>query len=295
MRLAPSPIIVAAAAIFLGCAMDAVIKHVSATASPLTISFARFGFGAITAGAMFVAARAPPIPRSALKIHAARAVMIVIAAPLFIYALSVLPLTEAMTLGFTAPLIMPFLAAVTLKEKLRAVSLWAAAIGFAGVVIAAYSPSAQAATPERALGIAGVLVSVLAYCGSLILLRYRAASDSPYAIGLMGNLMPAALLAIPALALEPAPRAGDLPWLALIGVLGAVFWLMLTWSYARAAPQTLAPLEYTGLIWGAGWGFLVFHEPLQPRVLIGALFIVAACILVGWDERRANASPEITV
>lgn len=294
-RREPSPLLVAAAAIFLGCAMDAAIKHIGGTYSALTIAFARFGFGAVAAAILFYAARAPAIPLSGLKLHALRALAIVISAPAFFYALTVLPLTEAVTFGFTAPLITPFLAALMLKEKLRPYPIAAAAIGFVGVAIAAYQPAGAGASPQHTLGVAAVFVSVFAYAGSLILLRHRAGTDSPYAIGLMGNVMPAALLAIPTFLLEPLPPASALPWFALIGGLGAVFWLMLTWAYARASPQVLAPLEYTGLIWGTAWSVLAFHEGVQPRVFVGALCIVAACVLVSWDERRTNATPEISV
>jgi S-adenosylmethionine uptake transporter len=291
----PSPILVAAAAIFLGCAMDAAIKHIGASNGMLTIALARFGIGAVVSAIIFFVARAPAIPLAKLKLHAIRAVSIVIAAPLFFYALTVLPLTEAMTFGFTAPLITPFMAAIALKEKLRPYPVAAAAIGFVGVAIAAFQPSSAAVSPQHTLGVYAIFVSVFAYSGSLILLRYRATEDSPYAIGLMGNLMPAALLAIPTIVLEPLPQVSALPWFALIGALGAVFWLMLTWAYGRATPQILAPLEYTGLLWGTAWSVLVFHEGVQPRVFVGALFIVAACVLVSWDEHRNNATPEISI
>jgi S-adenosylmethionine uptake transporter len=231
--------------------MDAMIKHIGSAHGPLMIAFARFGFGTIVTGALFFATRAPAIPMAGLKLHALRALTIVIAAPLFFYGIATLPLTEVMTIGFSAPLIVPFMAAVFLKEKLRLLPIIAAVIGFIGVVIAAWRPSDAPPSPEHTQGVIAVLISVVAYAGGLILLRHRAGTDGAFAIGLMGNLMPAVLLAIPALALEPLPPVSVLPWFALIGTLGAIFWLMLTWSYARAAPQVLAPLEYTGLLWGS--------------------------------------------
>lgn len=276
--------------------MDAAIKHVAAAmgVGVLMIALARFGFGAIFSGALYAAAGAPAIQRSGLKLHALRAVAIMISAPTFFYALSVLPLAQVVTLGFTAPLITPFMAAVVLKEKLRPYPIAAAGLGFVGVLIAANTPADAQTSPQQTLGVISVLVSVFSYSGSLILLRSRAGAESPYTIGLLGNLMPAALLAIPALALSPLPPAPALPWLALIGGLGAAFWLMLTWAYARATPQTLAPLEYTGLLWGTAFSVLIFHERLAPPVFIGALFILAACALVTWDERR-QSTPEISI
>jgi S-adenosylmethionine uptake transporter len=276
--------------------MDAAIKHIGSAHGPLMIAFARFGFGTIVTGALFFATRSPAIPFAGLKLHALRALTIVIAAPLFFYGIATLPLTEVMTIGFSAPLIVPFMAALFLKEKLRLLPVIAAVIGFIGVVIAAWRPSDAPPSPEHTQGVIAVLVSVVAYAGGLILLRHRAGTDGPYAIGFMGNLMPAALLAIPAMAVEPLPSMSALPWFALIGTLGAIFWLMLTWSYARAAPQVLAPLEYTGLLWGTAFSVFIFREAVEPRVFVGAVFIVAACVLVNWDERRNTAAqPEISV
>ncbi|MGE3302708.1 MAG: DMT family transporter [Hyphomonadaceae bacterium] len=184
---------------------------------------------------------------------------------------------------------MPFLARALLKEKLSPASVWAAFVGFAGVAIAAYEPDMDAMSERRVLGVAMVMISVLAYALQIILLRRRAAEDGAISIGLMGNLMPAVILAAPALALAPLPALQDMGWFVLIGVVGAAFWLALTWAYARAAAQTIAPLEYTALIWATAWGWAVFQEAPKPQTYLGAAFIIGACALAAWDERRRGA------
>ena len=40
--------------------------------------------------------------------------------------------------------------------------------------------------------------------------------------------------------------------------------MLLSWAYARAEAQRLAPVEYTGFIWAAIFGFLIFAEPVPP-------------------------------
>ena len=37
------------------------------------------------------------------------------------------------------------------------------------------------------------------------------------------------------------------------------------------------PLEYSGFLWAAGFGWLFFAEGLEVPVLIGAVLIVAGC------------------
>jgi S-adenosylmethionine uptake transporter len=158
------------------------------------------------------------------------------------------------------------------------------------VVIAAYRPSAAPMSAQHWLGIAAVCISAPIYALSVVMLRHRAAADGPVTIGVMGNLLPALILAAPALALSPPPAVADLPAFALVGVLGASFWIMLTWAYARAPAQRIAPIDYTSLIWASLWGYLFFQETPRPATLLGAAFIVAACILVTWEQRRAKAA-----
>jgi S-adenosylmethionine uptake transporter len=55
--------------------------------------------------------------------------------------------------------------------------------------------------------------------------------------------------------------------------------LLLSWAYARAEAQHLAPTEYTGFLWASLFGFLFFAEPLRPLTVLGAAMIVVACII----------------
>ena len=62
--------------------------------------------------------------------------------------------------------------------------------------------------------------------------------------------------------------------------------MLLSWAYARAEAQRLAPVEYTGFVWAAIFGFLIFAEPVRPLTLAGAAMIVAAC----WVAARPRSA-----
>jgi S-adenosylmethionine uptake transporter len=67
------------------------------------------------------------------------------------------------------------------------------------------------------------------------------------------------------------------PTIAGSAVLALAAVLLLAWSYARAETQALVPLEYSGFLWAALFGWLFFAERVTVPVLLGAGLIVGAC------------------
>jgi len=194
-------------------------------------------------------------------------------------------LVEALTLGFIAPLLVPPVAWIILKEPIRPKSYAAAALGFAGVAIAVLGRPAEASGDW--LGIGAALASALLYAFSLTLLRLRSGQDGAVRTTLLGNLIPAAVLIPAATAFAPAPAAGALPWLALVGLCGASLWTLMAWAYARAQAQALAPLEYSAIVWSALLGLVFFSEMPGVWTWVGAGVIVAACLWVSRAEKGA--------
>ena len=286
-----SPIALAALGVALLCAMDAVIKHLTATNGTLAIAFGRYLFGAAAAAAIWNAAGRPAITREMLRAHAVRGFLLVGSATGFFYALGTLELAEAITLGFIAPLLIPVAAWVLLGERPRPASLAAGAFGFFGAMIAAHGAPGDRHSSNHALGIAAVLFSAVTYAISIAMLRGRADKDGAPIVGLMQSLMPMLIVAGPAIALSPLPPLADLPFFALMGALGAGGWYLLINAYARAEAQRLAPLEFTALIWASLSGYFLFHEPLRTQVYFGAALIIAACLFAEWEDRRGRFMP----
>ena len=66
-------------------------------------------------------------------------------------------------------------------------------------------------------------------------------------------------------------------WIAGAAVLAVGGAMILSWAYGRAEAQTLVPLEYSGFLWAALFGWLFFREAVTVPTLVGAALIVAAC------------------
>lgn len=281
-----SPLALAAIGIALLSAMDVIVKHLSGSNGTLTLTFGRFFSGAVAAVALWWGMGAPRITWGTVRAHALRAIIILATAGGFFLGIAKLPLVEVITLGFTAPLLIPFASWLVNGERPRGDSLAACALGFVGALIAISGAPPEQANPEdRAIGVASILFSATCYALSVALLRRRAEEDGTPIIGLMQTVLPCLFVAPFALTLAPLPSAVDWPLFALLGLVGTGAWYMLIKAYARAEAQAIAPLEYTALIWAAIYGVTLFQEELRPQVLVGAVLIIVASLGPSWLRR----------
>lgn len=303
MRL-PHPILLVCFGVVFGCGVDAVMKHVMlGGTSVLTATAWRYILGSIIMVALFVASgRAMPgLP--AIRFHALRSLAQVISAFCFFYSLTQIALAEAVVMGFSAALMIAPIARVILGEKMSQVTVIATLIGFAGAAIAATAEThGGPAGGNRVYGTAAILVSAVLYALNIVLLRLRTREEDSLTLVTFMNVFPALFL-LPFLLVFTrwTPQAEAWPFMILVAFLGIGIWWLMTLAYGRAHAQTLAPFEYTGLIWSALLGYVFFQEVPGWRVYAGAAIIIAACLVVAFEthfiarrEAKAPASDILT-
>ena len=129
------------------------------------------------------------------------------------------------------------------------------------------------------LGSLSILASASLYAFNIILMRKQALLAGPVEIAFfMSALMSLGfLVAAPWFAELPAPR--HLPAIVAAAALAFASLMLLSWAYARAEAQHLAPVEYTSFVWASLFGLAFFHEPVRPLTLFGAAMIVGACLI----------------
>jgi S-adenosylmethionine uptake transporter len=274
----PTALLQCAAGIGTLCLMDVMVKYLAATVEVPVITLARYTTGTILAAAVWVVQGRPPLARAQWPVHLLRGALIAAMAFSFYWSLTRLPLAEAITLSFIAPLLVPPLAALFLKEKMQPRALAAGALGFAGVLVTAQG--APSFDGDRLLALAAVLFAAVAYAASAVLLRARAASDGATLVTLMGALVPMLLLSPIAIG-AAAPDLPTIGWFVVMGLVGNIGMQFLTRAYARIEAQTLAVMEFTALPWAALFGWIFFAEPVRLQVWAGAAIILAACLWAG--------------
>ncbi|HEX7047794.1 MAG TPA: DMT family transporter [Gammaproteobacteria bacterium] len=213
--------------------------------------------------------------------HLARGVLAVLMLTSFIYAISGMPLSEAYSLFFVAPLMITALSVPLLKEHVDWKRWTAILVGFSGVLIV-LRPG------FTAVGLTAVAVLVGATCYSLnaISVRILGRTDSTAAMAFWFM----ALLAVGA-GLLAAPdwrplRGADTGWLVAMGVFGAMGQMFLTEAFRRAPASIIAPFEYSALFWGVLLDLVIWGELPGPVVFIGAAVIIGSGLFLISRERK---------
>ncbi|MEO9491271.1 MAG: DMT family transporter, partial [Marinomonas sp.] len=224
--------------------------------------------------------------RDVMRIHLIRGVVTAFMGWSFFFALTRLPLAEAIALSFIAPLIALYLAAVLLGEKIRRQAIIAAILGLAGVVIIVAGRLGQENMSDAALiGLATLLLSAVLYAWNLVLQRQQALVAKPAEVSTFQNGIVALVLVSGTPFLLVIPQAGQWGDIVAGAVLAVGAALFLSWAYARAEAQVLVPVEYTGFLWAALLGWLMFDETISASTIGGAVLIVIGC----WIATRGQS------
>jgi drug/metabolite transporter (DMT)-like permease len=212
--------------------------------------------------------------------HAIRTLLAVGAMFGFFYGLSRMPLVDALTLGFTAPLMVTALSVPMLGEHVGWRRWTAVIIGFIGVLII-LRPGAQPVSIAHF----GVLFAAFCYACLAITARKLATTESSYSLSVYVVAGP--LLVSSTMLGESGWQMPDMTAWILFAVAGAcsvIAWIGIIGGYRRASPAMLAPFEYTALIGGAIAGYLIWDEVPDRWVSVGAAVIIASGLFVVYRE-----------
>lgn len=281
------PFLVACAGIATFSLMDAAMKDIALALGAFNAVMWRNSLGALFMGLIFVGTRQPWPAAAVLKLHLWRSIVVSVMAVSFFWSITQLPLAEAIGLSFVAPVIALYLAAVLLGEKIGREAIFASVAGIAGVAVILAGRLSGDYSIAQLWGVAAVLFSAVVFAYNLILARQQAQLAGPIEIAFFQNLFVAATLSLVApWFLNPMPL-DKAPMLAGAALLATISLLLLSWAYARAQAQILIPVEYTGFVWAALFGWLFFAEPLTWPVLLGTLCIVCGSLIAA----RAKPTP----
>jgi len=272
--------------------MDVAMKALALAIGAYSAVFWRNVAATLMSGVGMIAQRPPRPSAQVMRLHIMRAALIGPMSVLFFWALTRLPLAEAIAIAFIAPVIALYLSALMLKEQISRYSIIAAVLGMAGLAIILSGRFSGDYDEGALLGAVAVLISAILFALNLILQRQQAQLASAIEISFYQNLLVLATL------LPFAPwflsRAGYEHWLLILLAAGLVAssQMLLAKAYARAPASRLIPIEYSAFIWAALFGWLVFDERLTLTVIAGVVFIIAACFITAREKPRLAAHVE---
>ena len=212
--------------------------------------------------------------------QAARGVLILLSALLFLLGLRVLPMADAAAINFVSPLFITALAVPFLGEVVPLRCWIALAAGLGGAVLAA-----QPGRGVANIGAIYPLLSSLAWAVGMVLTRRFAATERP-ATTLVWTAASGLLLLTLLLPFDARwPDAKELALCLLIGVVASGGQWMVVLAYRLGPASLLAPFSYLQLIWSTLAGYLVFGARPASMTLIGAGVIAASGLYTAGRER----------
>ncbi|WP_246300873.1 DMT family transporter [Mycoplana rhizolycopersici] len=222
--------------------------------------------------------------------HLARGFVGILAMSFGFYGLIHLPLPEAIAIGYAMPLIAVMIAALFLKETVGLYRWSAVFIGLVGVTIITWPRltlvDAGGIGTAEALGAAAVLVSATLGAIAMVLVRKLIQTEKTPTIVLYFSLS-ASVFSLATLPLGWADLdSRALLLLALAGFCGGVAQILLTASYRYADVSTIAPFEYTSIVLGLGFGYVLFGDVPTVAMLVGTLIVICAGIFIIIREHR---------
>ena len=272
-------------------AHDAVIKFLGADYTPFQILF--FGVLLSFPFATFMLLRDRDAgtlrPRNPGWMAARTAAGVVTATSAF-FAFSLLPLAQVYAFIFAAPFLITIMSIPLLGERVG-VHRWAAVLlGLAGVLIV-LRPGVEALT-------AGHIAALAAAAGSALVsvITRKIGREERAAVLMLYPMMANVVLmgAILPFVYRPVPIQ-HIGLFAMVAALGFGGGLCVIAAYRHGDAATVAPMQYSQIIWGAGLGFLFFAEVPDFMTGLGAVVIIASGLYVVIRESLGGRSENTPV
>jgi drug/metabolite transporter (DMT)-like permease len=205
------------------------------------------------------------------------------------FALTKLPLPEAVTLGYATPLIIVVLSAIVLHETVRIYRWTAVFIGLIGVLVIGWPQLTLFSTgidSGAALGVAASFAGACLGAVAQLLVRRLIQTERPATIVLYFLVVSSliSLLTVPFGWVMPSPLTAA--YLVCAGIAGGIAQVLLTESYRHAELSVVAPFEYSSLVFSVIIGFMFFGDVPDWFMLVGGIIVVGSGLFIIYREHR---------
>lgn len=213
----------------------------------------------------------------------------VVAMMCYFGAFAVLPLVNVTALSFSTPLILTILSIPLLKEHVGPHRMTAVIVGLASVFFI-FGPSIENDHAHFFGNMAALGAAVLS-AFSLAFIRSMGRTENHLTIVFYFTLSSALVSAAALPFFWDQPTGQSLCLLLMVGLLGSIAQIFMTWSYAHAPAAYASAFFYTSIIFAAALDWIVWNHVIDTRTAIGSAVIVASGLYVLYRETRKKRAP----
>jgi drug/metabolite transporter (DMT)-like permease len=221
----------------------------------------------------------------------------------FYLGIAALPIANNVAIAMSGPLFITIFGALLLGDRVGPRRIAAVIVGFAGVLLVV-RPGTQVFEPASLLP----LGCALSYAMAQIISRKLGDTTSSSVMSFHAMLVYLAAAALLGLAtgdgrflafehptlgfLLRAWRWPDIEGWALMSataVVSTIGFYCLSQAYRIAEPQVVAPFEYTAMLWGLLWGYVVWRNVPDGASLAGIALIIGSGLYILYRESRQRS------
>jgi drug/metabolite transporter (DMT)-like permease len=263
--------------------VDVTAKHLTGSLHPVQVVWARY-FSQTVFISILLAPQLRSLARTAHPgLQLLRSGLLFSATLFFFASLSRMELAEAVALMQTAPLIITALAALVLGEVVGIRRWSGVCIGLIGALII-LRPGLGVFQPASLLPL-GAAACMASY---QVATRMLSGADGIWTTMLYTAGAGTVIGSVAVPFFWTTPSLFEVTLMAAMGVFAGLGHMALVYGMGQAPASTLAPFNYTALIWAMILGFVFFAELPDALTLAGAAVIVGAGLYV-WHRERVRA------
>lgn len=273
---------------FLFSCMSLGVKYLGQEMDSFQIGFLRALFGLIAILPFALRRGIAPLRTKVFSMHLGRSCVGITGMLCIFYAITHMPLADAVALTFTRPLFLILLAVLFLGEAIRWRRWLATFVGFLGVVIMVQ------ANADIGMASAVALFGALMVAIVSVFLKKLSRTEAPTTIMVYFGVIGSLLAFIPASMVWVTPSLEQLTILAVAASVGSGANFCIIRAFSVAEATVVAPFDYTRLIFSGILGFILFAEIPSLWMVLGASIIVASSLYIVLREAGLKKSEKLT-
>lgn len=223
--------------------------------------------------------------RNKLTINILRASSGFLSMTMLFYAVSMIPIADAVSISFITPSLTTIFAIIFLKEKINIKNWISIIIGFIGVLIII-----RPGFKEFNIAYLLMIVSACFWAISNILTKILSASQQPINfVAYLTTIM--TILSVPfgVFYIQPLTIFSIFLLIAM-AIISNLSYFLLSKSYSKADLSIVQPFDFTRLIFSALIGYFIFDEKVDLLTIIGSLIILCG-LLIALPKKNINQKP----
>ena len=210
---------------------------------------------------------------------------------LWFLAMATIPLADVTAMNYLSPIYVTIGAALFMGEKLAFRRILAIVVALIGALIILRPGFREIGTGHIAM-----LIAAVVFAGSYLLAKRLSEETEPMVVVTMLSVGVAIGLVPLTVPVWVPPTGWQILVLFVTACFATVGHYCMTLGF-RAAPITVTqPVTFLQLVWAVLLGAVLFHEPIDPYVILGGVMIISAISFITWREhvlKRRVVTPPV--